>query len=395
PLVLPASNAGLGYQVIAAESDGVVRQSLPPATALGAASKDPGVRASKPVEPTSEPEGATDLEGPNEAIRHVALSYLKERIGDALKISPNDLNPSEVLESYGIDSIFVVSMTNVLKEHFKSVTTTLFFEYQTIDALVGYLVVNERDKLIELAGLGGGGRGQNSRNTSSAAPAKRSERAHPRRSNRAMLRSVEMERTVSSKLSSQDIAVIGMSGRYAEADDVDEFWRNLREGRNCITEIPKERWDWKRYYSEEKGKAGSIYTKWGGFIRDIDKFEPLFFRISPREAELMDPQERLFLEEAYKCIEDAGYLPAGLCERRKVGVFVGVMNANYHPSGAQYWSIANRVSYVFDFNGPSFAVDSACSSSLTAFHLAVESLRAGTSECAIVGGVNLIVDPNH
>ena len=90
----------------------------------------------------------------------------------------------------------------------------------------------------------------------------------------------------------------------------------------------------------------------------------------------MDPQERLFLEEAYASIEDAGYTPATLCDSRKVGVFVGVMNANY-PTGVSYWSIANRISYLMNFQGPSMAVDTACSSSLTAIHLALESLSNG------------------
>jgi acyl transferase domain-containing protein len=108
----------------------------------------------------------------------------------------------------------------------------------------------------------------------------------------------------------------------------------------------------------------------------------------------MDPQERLFLEVAYASLEDAGYKPAKLCDSRKVGVFAGVMNGNY-PTGSNYSSIANRISYLFDFQGPSMAVDTACSSSLTAIHLALESLYSGMSECAIAGGVNLIVAPLH
>ena len=192
----------------------------------------------------------------------------------------------------------------------------------------------------------------------------------------------------------QDIAVIGLSGRYPGADHVDELWENVKAGRHSITEVPKDRWDWKTFYNEERGKWGSIYSKWGGFLDDIDTFDPLFFRISPAEAERMDPQERLFLQTAYSSIEDAGYTPATLCDSRKIGVFVGVMNSNY-PTVPSDWSIANRVSFLFNFQGPSMAVDTACSSSLTAVHLAAESLRSGMSETAIAGGVNLIVDPAH
>src|SRR6202012_1480587 len=110
--------------------------------------------------------------------------------------------------------------------------------------------------------------------------------------------------------------------------------------------------------------------------------------------EQMDPQERLFLQEGYAAIEDAGSTPATLCKRPEVGVFAGVTNSYYRRSN-QYWSVANRVSYALEFNGPSLVVDTACSSSLTALHLAIESLHAGTCECAIAGGVNLIVDPAH
>jgi polyketide synthase PksM len=108
----------------------------------------------------------------------------------------------------------------------------------------------------------------------------------------------------------------------------------------------------------------------------------------------MDPQERLFLESCYHAIEDAGYTPETLGDIDKIGVFAGVMNARYN-SQPLYYSIANRVSYVFNFQGPSMAVDTACSSSLTAIHLALESLYSGLSECAIAGGVNLIIDPVH
>ena len=191
-----------------------------------------------------------------------------------------------------------------------------------------------------------------------------------------------------------DLAIIGMSGRYAGADNLEEFWANLRESKNVIAEVPQERWDWRTYFRDDRGKAGSIYSKWGGFIRDIDKFDPLFFGISPREAELMDPQQRLFLQEVYRAIEDAGYTPSTLCESRKVGVFVGVTHA-YYPSSTQSWSVANRVSSVFEFRGPSLAVDTACSASLTALHLAAESLYSGASDCAIAGGTNLISRPAH
>ena len=192
----------------------------------------------------------------------------------------------------------------------------------------------------------------------------------------------------------QDVAIVGLAGRYPGAADVDAFWRNLKDGRSCIAEIPQERWDWRAYFDEEKGKPGFIYTKWGGFLDDIDAFDPLFFHIAPKAAAIMDPQARLFLEIAYATIEDAGYTPASLTADHRVGVFVGVMNSTY-TRYTNFYSIANLVSYHLNFQGPSLAVDSACSASLTAILLAAESIAAGTSDLAIAGGVNLIVHPMH
>lgn len=207
-----------------------------------------------------------------------------------------------------------------------------------------------------------------------------------------------LERETASALASadaalrQDIAIVGLSGRFPGGSNLRDFWQRLLDGENCVREIPSDRWDWRTYHSEEKGRWGAVYNKWGGFIDRIDCFDPLFFNISPLEAENMDPQERLLLEEAHACVADAGYTPATLSADRKVGVFVAVMNSAYSLL-AEHWSIANRVSSVFNFNGPSLAIDTACSSSLTALHYACESVRRGHSECAIVGAVSLIVDP--
>ena len=213
-----------------------------------------------------------------------------------------------------------------------------------------------------------------------------------------------------------DIAIIGLAGRYPMADSLEEFWTNLQAGRDCVTEIPSERWHHERYFDEDRRTPGKTYSKWGGFLNGVDRFDPLFFNISPREAEMMDPQERLFLECVYEAIEDAGYtrasLAAGEASRylgspAPVGVYVGVMYEEYQLYGAQEQargkpvalpgspsSIANRVSYFFNFNGPSMAVDTMCSSSLTAIHLACESLKRGECQLAIAGGVNVSIHPN-
>ncbi|MFS8068985.1 MAG: SDR family NAD(P)-dependent oxidoreductase, partial [Byssovorax sp.] len=201
------------------------------------------------------------------------------------------------------------------------------------------------------------------------------------------------------------IAVIGVAGRYPHAADLKQLWENLRKGHDAITEIPPDRWDHSRWYDPERTRKDRAYTRWGGFLDEVDRFDPLFFNIVPREAEIMDPQERLFLETAWHTLEDAGYSRKDL-EGERVGVFVGAMYGHYQLLGVEntllgrgptpgtfFASIANRVSFFFDFRGPSLALDTMCSSSLTALHLACESLRRGESRYALVGGVNLMLHP--
>ncbi|MDF2872973.1 MAG: hypothetical protein K0R05_4548 [Anaerocolumna sp.] len=174
---------------------------------------------------------------------------------------------------------------------------------------------------------------------------------------------------------------------------------------DCITEIPKERWDYQKYFNKEKGIKDKAYSKWGGFLSDYDMFDPLFFGITPRDAEMMDPQERLFLEVTWQAMEDAGYNLDKL-KGFEVGVYVGVMYGHYQMFGAEetlygnpmalsssYASIANRVSYTFDLTGPSIAIDTMCSSSLTTIHFACESIHSGECQMAIAGGVNLTIHP--
>ncbi|HET8775109.1 MAG TPA: beta-ketoacyl synthase N-terminal-like domain-containing protein, partial [Thermoanaerobaculia bacterium] len=196
----------------------------------------------------------------------------------------------------------------------------------------------------------------------------------------------------------QDVAIVGMAGRYPKAGNVRELWENLARGRDCVEEIPAERY-------ERRLQHGKVQKYRGGFIDDVDKFDSLFFNISPREAEMLDPQERLFLEVAWEAIEDAGYYPEILAQEegsRNIGVFVGAVWAMYQIAGVDeqragnhaapnsfLWSIANRVSYWMNLSGPSFTVDTACSSSLTALYLACEAIQNGECPAAIVGGVNL------
>lgn len=210
-----------------------------------------------------------------------------------------------------------------------------------------------------------------------------------------------------------DIAIVGLAGRYPQSRDVQALWKVLRDGKDCITEIPEDRWNWREYYSEDRKEPGSMHSKWGGFIEDMDRFDPRFFGISPREAELMDPQERLFLEHAWMALEDAGYTRQKLQTigapdvPGNVGVYVGVMSQEYPlyaaeanargarlGVGSNLSTIATRVSFTCDLHGPSMVIDTMCSSSLTAIETAARALADHRIDAALAGGVNLTIHPN-
>ena len=208
-------------------------------------------------------------------------------------------------------------------------------------------------------------------------------------------------------LQCEDIAVIGMSCRFPKSKNVEEFWDILKSGHDCIIEVPEDRWqEFDHWYHPDPNNQHTSYSKWGGFIDDIDKFDPLFFNISPSEAELMDPQQRIFLEEAWRTIESAGYSTESL-SARNCGIFVGCTVGDYErllamsgedTNGQSFMGtssaiLAARISYLLNLKGPSLSVDTACSSSLTAIHLACMSIRTGESDLAIAGGVSIFSTP--
>ncbi|MDR3032690.1 MAG: polyketide synthase dehydratase domain-containing protein, partial [Kitasatospora sp.] len=204
----------------------------------------------------------------------------------------------------------------------------------------------------------------------------------------------------------EPIAIVGMHGMMPRSADLGEFWEHLVAGRDLVTEIPSDRWDWREYYSESAEDLDRTTSKWGGFLDDVASFDARFFGISPREADLMDPQQRLFLQTAYRAVEDAGYRPSDL-SRTRTGLFVGVATHDYHElmreagvpveayttTGLFHAILANRVSYLLNLKGPSFPIDTACSSSLVAIRSAVEAIRSGSCEVAVAGGVNLLLAP--
>ena len=403
---------GLGQQIIAARSDGVVRQRLvtPAATqpATPPAAAEPTRGAREPARhaatallaapaPAAKQTGDIASRSDDSTLRAACAELFRETVAAALRMDAREIETRRPLEHYGLDSILVVQLTTHFRKLFPGVRSSLFFEVRSIDGLVAHFFANEREGVLALlaehglqpSGPSRAGVGPQPTQASAASPA--TARTSRRRVSTAQPQGAAVDASSDSRF---DVAVIGVGGRYPQSPDLERFWDNLAAGRACTSEIPADRWRWQDYFDPEKGKSGTSYTRWGGFLADIDRFDPLFFRIAPKEARRIDPQERLFLETSYHAIEDSGYTPATLSASRKVGVFVGAMNSRYTVQPL-YYSIANRVSFLFDFTGPSFAVDSACSSSLTAIHIAIDNLRNGLCDVAIAGGVSLIVDPRH
>ncbi|MCX4030126.1 amino acid adenylation domain-containing protein [Endozoicomonas sp. SM1973] len=320
--------------------------------------------------------GETALSRPERIdIKNQAISKLKDLVASLVKIENHAIDPDVVLEKYGIDSIVIMELTDELKKVLPDIDSTLLFETRTITALVETLMDRHYSGLQGWLGESVTHNVATSLNT-------------PLQDNSSHVgvnspeESLGTPRKIQESVDS-DVAIIGLSGRFPESDNYVEFWENLKEGKNCIAPVPDGRW--------ENSTGDKKYPDWGGFIANVDAFDADFFGIASTDIEQMDPQERLFLEQAYACVEDAGYTPVALSKNKHVGVFVGVMNS-FYKKGAKNWSIANRVSYALDLHGPSVAIDSACSSSLTSIHMAIESLQSETCEVAIAGGVNLIVD---
>ncbi len=203
------------------------------------------------------------------------------------------------------------------------------------------------------------------------------------------------------------IAIIGIGCRFpGGVNDPESFWNLLVEGREAVTDVPPDRWNVERFFDPEPGLPGKSIARRGGFLERIDQFDPQFFGISPREAPFVDPQHRLLLETAWEAMEDAG-LVLDLDGGTNFGVFVGISHNEYQgiqsapwehsgigphsPTGCAHSIAANRISYCFNLRGPSVAMDTACSSALTAVHAACEHIRAGRGDTALAGGVTVMI----
>ncbi|MBW4084437.1 SDR family NAD(P)-dependent oxidoreductase [Paenibacillus sp. S150] len=369
-------------------------------TFLASAAQEEGVLSD--IKPLLQEE-PDEMEKPEELEIFVS-GLIKEWIVECTKLPEHKIDIQSHFEEYGLDSIMIEHLISRLEQCFGKVSPTLLFEYQTIEELAQFLA-DHRTEAVQVHRMRESGISvqesvgpNNKSDTVTATPV-------------LAVASAGQEATAED----DDIAIIGVSGIYPKAENIKEFWHNLEQGVDCVDEVPNERWDWRRYYAQDPAEAnhGKIYCKWGGFVDNIDQFDPLLFQISPKEAEAMDPQERLFLQCVWDLFESNGYTREGLARQfpkdkgADVGVYVGVTTNSYQLLGPEQWdkgssiiptslpwSIPNRISYFYNFNGPSLPVDTACSSSLVAIHMACESLRNQDCKMAVAGGVNLYFHPS-
>ncbi|GCB43496.1 malonyl CoA-acyl carrier protein transacylase [Streptomyces sp. NL15-2K] len=341
------------------------------------------------------------------ARRDRLVEHLRGVLAGVLKLPVGRLDSRVPLDDYGLDSVLVMESNSLLGKDFPGLRGTVFFEYRTVDELADHVLAEHADAVTRLF----------PEETEFPEEAEFPEETEPRQQDTAPVPAPvpapAPHTPPAPRADDEPIAVIGISGRYPQADTLEEFWHNLAEGRDCVTEVPADRWDADALFDADPAAPGRSYSRWGGFLSDVDSFDSLFFQIAPKQARTMDPQERLFLQTAWSALENAGYPPSRIPAPRfggqghDVGVFVGVMwddyailaatesaRGNHQVVLANRSSIANQVSYFGDFRGPSVVVDTACSASLVAVHQACESIRRGECSYAVAGGVNVAVHPD-
>ncbi|UXI70688.1 beta-ketoacyl synthase N-terminal-like domain-containing protein [Tahibacter amnicola] len=328
------------------------------------------------------------------------LQEMRLQAAQHLKMKPNQINDTEDWTNFGFDSILISSFVSHLNNVYDlNLMPTAMFEASNLLRFSQFLAENHAAEMLRKFGVSG----DKATTPATRIPANTSSQPEIHEAlvsggatvSQFARRFREAYRNRSS-YRDEDIAVVGMSCRIAGANNPDEFWRMLDEARDMISEIPPDRWDWRDYPG---------VSRWGSFIPGIREFDPLFFGISPAEAMYMSPEQRLMMQSVWECIEDAGYGGDSL-KGTNTGIFVGCGPSSYTTmmsnAPIEAYSVTgtlssvgpNRISYHMDWHGPSNPIDTACSSSLVAVHRAIEAIRGGHCEVAIVGGVNALLSPD-
>ena len=330
---------------------------------------------------------------------------LKALLAEELQMRESEVGENVQFVDLGLDSISAVAWVRRINETYRtSIEATKVYSYPTLTEL-GRYAKEEAEKQGTLpkphvgiaADMPAAAVGAASESTS--APAQAVKTLTSRRTRTPRLRA-----SATAPSPEHRIAVIGMAGQFPQARNVEEFWRNIADGRNCISQVPPHRWDVQAHYQPGDPVEGKANSKWLGALDEYDLFDPSFFNISPTEAESMDPQQRLFLQACWHSIEHAGYDPRAF-SGSKSGVFAGCITSDYHQAspkhelsahgftGSAPSILAARISYFLNLQGPCLSIDTACSSSLVAIAQACDSLMSGGSDVALAGGVYVMGGP--
>ena len=310
---------------------------------------------------------------------------IKKLINEAIEV------PIDYIENYmnfsdlGFNSIGLIDFSVMLSEMIQEeIKPDVFYSYYNVKMLVEYLINNYHDNIVKLYGTD---------NKSVAHP---EEENSEEKSNSQINK--EIEKTTENKTSDNNIevAIVGISGRFPGADNVDELWEILKNGKETIGFVSDSRTEWKKAYTGED--RAKINARKIGAISCISDFDPAFFEISPREAINMDPKQRILLEEMWKALEDAGYSDKSVEDN--MCVFVGAEESDYHELTNEVNITANhnavlsaRLAYFLNVSGANMTINTACSSGLVAFHQAFLNIRGGESDSAVVGAANILPKP--
>jgi 3-oxoacyl-(acyl-carrier-protein) synthase/acyl carrier protein len=312
-----------------------------------------------------------------------------------LRIDPSELEPDASFQDYGVDSLMAVEIIDKINEVLSlDLRSTDLFNFSTLRELSNHICKES---------------GQELRYTPASGEIQE-QQDHTGTEPEEMISWEEGDTMTGGegepgkKYGGEDepIAIIGMSCQFPDAENVNQFWANLAAGKNSVRPIPRDRWEIKEWKDGEEQDG----MQWGAFLSHIDQFDAEFFHIPDAEAEVMDPQQRLFLQETWRALEDAGYSEMQV-KGKRCGVFVGCSSGDYAArikeemkNPVEYTFMGNtasilpaRAAYYLNLKGPALAIDTACSSSLAAIHLACESIRRGTCELSAAGGVMISTTP--
>jgi myxalamid-type polyketide synthase MxaC len=312
----------------------------------------------------------------------ILVEFISGEVAKILALDgASDVDPKQPLTEMGLDSLMAVELRNALADAVATpLPATLLFDYPMVTAIAEFLM----KEVLSFDDAGGAPK------ATMAPTTKKKKRA---------------------KSDDEPVAIVGMSCRFPSGgNSVETFWENLVAAKDCVTLIPKRRWDWKEYYHANMDAPGKTYSKWAATLsEDADLFDPFFFGIVPKEASGMDPQQRQLVEVAWETMERSGH-HLEPSKGSPIGVFIGICSNDYqmaqtatgdkelcdayYGTGNANSVAAGRIAYILGFQGPTISVDTACSSSLVAAHLALSGLRSDECDMALAGGVNMLLTPD-